>query len=131
MGYADIIRQRAVNMGYRFIDEVGNQYGEYTVIQFDRTDKKHTWYKVKCSCGKEEIKRIDCIKSDSNARCRECKKKLRRSVIKNNEIDLTDKTYNGVKVIKKVLRKILSIFLLFGIARVHFVGKFLLPILLI
>ena len=49
-------------------NETGNKYGEYTVIQFIRTDKVHTWYRVKCSCGKEEIKRIDRIKSDINAR---------------------------------------------------------------
>ena len=93
------------NIVYRFINETGNKYGEYTVIQFIRTDKVHTWYRVKCSCGKEETKRIDRIKSDINARCRECKKQLRRGIIKDNEIDLTDKTYNNIKVIRKSSKK--------------------------
>lgn len=55
----------------RWKDETGNKYGNITVISFNRTTKKDTFWNVRCSCGKEwVINRKKLWKGQSS--CFEC-----------------------------------------------------------
>lgn len=61
----------------QIIDLTGKQYGEITVLELD-TDltaaKKRTYWKCKCSCGREKSIRADGLKRIQT--CGECKKDL-------------------------------------------------------
>ena len=75
-------------MDKRIKDKTGNVYGRLTVIGFDHRDKKHSYWKCKCECGNECIKRSDTLNDKSSCGCF------------NNVNDLRGKIYGRLKVIE-------------------------------
>lgn len=60
------------NKGKSFVcDLSGNRYGRLVVIEFSRLskDKKRTYWKCRCDCGKEIIARADGLKSGHTRSC--------------------------------------------------------------
>ena len=69
-----------LNTGWKIEDLSGNQYGDFTVIEFDKRNKHHTQlWKCKCKCGKvQSIQKSTLL--FRKAACRDCSnKRLRRS----------------------------------------------------
>ena len=59
---------------------VGRRFGNFTVLEFVRKDKKsHKIYKVKCDCGFITVVRLDSLESGRSTSCG-CSRKLRQEV---------------------------------------------------
>lgn len=48
---------------------IGKKYGDITILGYDHTEKKHTFYKCKCNCGKEFVTRLDGLKNGHTTSC--------------------------------------------------------------
>lgn len=48
---------------------IGKRYGELTVLEFDKTEKKHSYFWCKCDCGNIVSKNIDNVKRGLSQSC--------------------------------------------------------------
>lgn len=52
---------------------IGKTFGELYVMNFDHTDTGlKSWFKCRCSCGREELKRMDYLRVNGVNACSEC-----------------------------------------------------------
>ena len=67
----------------RLLDRRGKQYGELTVIERAPSQDKHVYWRCKCSCGNEGVKRGDYFTSSEhpNCGCLELRKKNLKAAI--------------------------------------------------
>lgn len=56
---------------------IGNKYGKFTVLKFDRRAKNNAFYFCRCSCGKERIVGLKSLKEGKSTQCGECNRKSR------------------------------------------------------
>lgn len=71
-GCISIERIKNQNKGKSFVRDIsGNRYGKLVVIEFSHIseDRKRTYWKCKCDCGKEIITRGDGLKSGHTSSC--------------------------------------------------------------
>lgn len=55
-------------------DLTGRQFGSWTVIQFDRSNRHRVWWRVRCGCGAEASVRADSLTGGGSTRCARCQK---------------------------------------------------------
>ena len=71
----------------KFIDVIGQKYGELTVIrQLTQKDKyNHILWECECSCGRKRIVRVAQLRNGTVTRCTKCSEEHRRQLLQ--EID--------------------------------------------
>ena len=81
----------------KHIPEIGNQYGDLTVIsdEISKTKDGKILFNVRCSCGEELFVRAYFLESGRQTSCRSCSQ--RRAVYKfSNRRNFVDRTHDGV-----------------------------------
>ena len=78
------------------IDEIGNRYGELTVIEYDHSSDKGTYWRCKCSCGKEIVARGNDLR---HGKTKSCGHTRAESVRKATFKDMTGQRFDGFKVV--------------------------------
>lgn len=80
-------------------DKTGNRYGKLTVIEFDHTKNGRTYWKLKCDCGNEIIRRVDNLTDHSSCGCY-----THDLMVKNNpnKINLIGEKFGRLTVVKQI-----------------------------
>lgn len=69
-GCISIERIRNLNKGKSLKEDItGQKFGRLTVIEFSHIEKRKTYWKCRCDCGKEIITRADGLKNGHTSSC--------------------------------------------------------------
>ena len=67
--------------------ELGEKFGEWTIIDTTPIYKKdQRYFKVRCSCGKEDIVHWSSLRLGKTTKCKECYRKSRRGVFYEGQV---------------------------------------------
>jgi hypothetical protein len=64
-------------MDYRTSDLTGQTFGQWTVLRFDKYDKRNAFWWCRCACGLEKSVKAQYLKGGESTKCTDCAKKPR------------------------------------------------------